>query len=108
MVALQAYGSAVDPVTTKIAFDPDTIIFASEPEKSAVMNLMFVPTIEAFPPTLLIVDLISPVNVSLDPVPYPVIRAVIDTEDEVFNPRVYKDAVGLAAADVEADTWSIL
>lgn len=88
MVALQAYGSAVDPVTTKIAFDPDTMMFASEPEKSAVINLIFVPTIEAFPDTRFIVDLISPVIVSLDPVPKPVIKAIIDTEEEVFNPKV--------------------
>ena len=88
MVALQAYGSAVDPVTTKIAFDPDTMMFASEPEKSAVINLILVPTMEAFPPTLFMVDLISPVTVSLDPVPNPVIKAIIDTEDEVFNPKV--------------------
>lgn len=94
MVALQAYGSAVDPVTTKIAFDPDTIMSASEPEKSAVMNLMFSPTMVASPEIRLMVDLISPVIVSLDPVPYPVIRAVIETEDEVFNARVYKDPVG--------------
>ena len=39
MVALQAYGSAVDPVTTKIAFDPDTIIFASDPEKSEAIKI---------------------------------------------------------------------
>ena len=44
-------------------------MFASEPEKSAAMNLILFPAIEAFPPTLLTVDLISPVIVSREPVP---------------------------------------
>jgi hypothetical protein len=103
MVALQAYGSAVDPVTTKIAFDPDTTIFASEPEKSEAINLILVPTIEALPPTLLIVDLISPVIVSLEPVPYPVTNAIIDTEEDTFNASEYKEPVG-TVVDVLPDT----
>jgi hypothetical protein len=93
----------VDPVTERVNILALTPTFISDPVVSEFMYLKGVPIKVAFPPTLFIVVFISPVIVSLDPVPYPVTTALNAIDCEVAIDAVYREAVGIIADKVEPD-----